>query len=151
MELIKTISDFLNEIGMHYKTQDNILSYNFMIDAKFKEGSQLIIVNDDSYIVETALAVRFKPASYPLLLELLARCNVNMEIGYFLLDEKTGILTHIVKTDCADSAPSREVIHESVMLGIRLLGEYGYANALYYLCAGLLTASQAADFLRRPS
>lgn len=150
MELLKTLTDFLDEIGIHYKTQNNVISYNFMIDASFKEGSQLIIVNDDSYIVETSLAIRFKPASYALLLEFIARANVNMEIGYFVLDEESGILTHILKTDCADSKPSREVIHESVMLAIRMLGVYGYANAIYYLCAGLLPPAQAIDFIRRP-
>jgi hypothetical protein len=83
------------------------------------------------------------------LLEFLTRANCESEYGYFLLDRQSGVITHIVKVDCEDSAPSDEVLETSLTLGIKLYGAYGFGTAFYYLMAGILTPESAMDFVRR--
>lgn len=150
MTIYEKICHVLEKQKIHYKTiNENTLCFDFSIEAKFSHLTTFIFVNEESYMVETSLPMPLKEAGFSLVTEFFTRVNVTMEYGYFSLNRTNGYMSHIVKVDCADSFPSKEVIIESILLGIRLFGAYGYASALYYLLAGILTCDQAIDFITR--
>ena len=150
MTIYDKLCDYLSKEQIHYKQlNDHTLCFDFTIEGKFTHLTSFLFVNEDSYMVQTSLPIPLKEAGFPMVIDFFTRLNVTMEYGYFSLNKSNGLMSHIIKVDCADSFPSDAVINESIMTGIRLFGAYGVASALYYLLSGMLTPAQAMDFVAR--